>query len=92
MMTEKNSEQTILHANSDEESKDCQEETTENVSMIHTAEESNTEDCEEEVSDIVDTEEIIEQAISVASIQPPIVDDAESDTTIPRFYDQWLWL
>ena len=85
MMTENNSEQTILHANSDEESQDCQEDTTENGSMIHTAEESDTEDCEEEVSDIVDTEEIIEQAISVASIQPPIVDAAESDTTIPRF-------
>ena len=60
MMTENNSEQTIVHANSDEESQDRQEETTENVSVIHTAGESDTKDCEEELSDIVDTEEVIE--------------------------------
>ena len=85
MMAENKSEQTIVHANSDEESQDGQEDTTKNVSVIDTAEESDTEDCEDEVSDIVDTKEVIEQAISVASIQPPTVDDAESDMTIPRF-------
>ena len=85
MITENNEEQMILHANSDEESEDCQEETTENVTMIHTDGETDTEDCEEEVSDIVDTEEIIVQDISVASIQPPTVDDTESDVDILRY-------
>ena len=47
-------------------------------------------ESKDEVADIVDTEEVIQQAISVASLQPSATQT--DDMTISTIFERWLWL